>query len=32
MGGGAAGGLSNNGRHLGFYQKLEIPKKKEKKN
>ena len=31
MGGGAAGGLSNNGRHLGFYQKLEIPPKKKKK-
>ena len=28
MGGGAAGGLSNNGRHLGSYQKLEIQKKK----
>ena len=28
MGGGAAGGLSNNGRHLGSYQKLEIPPQK----
>ena len=24
MGGGAAGGLSNNSRHLGFCQELEI--------
>ena len=32
MGGGVAGGLwlTNNGRHLGFYQELETGKKREK--